>query len=109
MAHETHRSGYHFPIEIVDFAAKTLNVTLDDTGRIDKDRLDPVVGNPNRVVLTKKQRDKHPDLEDSQKELTQAEIDTQAREAISDLFPKLPEQDLRDIVARAFEKVRQCL
>ena len=41
----------------------------------------------------------------TQPELSQATIDTQAREAIKDLFPKIPQKDLHDIVTRAFEKV----
>ena len=36
---------------------------------------------------------------------SQASIDTQAREAIKDLFPKIPGKDLHDIVNRAFDKV----
>jgi len=37
--------------------------------------------------------------------LSQAAIDTQAREAIKDLFPKIPQKDLHDIVTHAFELV----
>ncbi|MCJ1412307.1 hypothetical protein MMC19_006401 [Ptychographa xylographoides] len=35
--------------------------------------------------------------------LSQATIDTQAREAIKDLFPNIPPKDLHDIVTHAFE------
>ena len=37
--------------------------------------------------------------------LSQATIDTQAREAIKDLFPNIPPKDLHDIVTHAFEVV----
>ncbi len=37
--------------------------------------------------------------------LSQAIIDTQAREAIKDLFPKIPADDLHTIIGRAFQKV----
>lgn len=40
-----------------------------------------------------------------QEEVSQAILDMQAREAIKDLFPKIPEKDLKDIICRAFEKV----
>lgn len=39
------------------------------------------------------------------KDVPQAVLDTQAREAIKDLFPKMPNKDLHEIVFRAFEKV----
>jgi len=37
--------------------------------------------------------------------LTQAVIDTQAREAIKDLFPKIPLEDLHIVIGRSFQKV----
>ena len=37
--------------------------------------------------------------------LTQAELDSQARDAIKDLFPKIPDRDLHEVVVRAFDKV----
>lgn len=36
--------------------------------------------------------------------LSQAVIDTQAREAIIDLFPKIPRDDLHAVISRAFQK-----
>lgn len=40
-----------------------------------------------------------------QEDVSQAILDMQAREAIKDLFPKIPEKDLHDIICRAFKKV----
>jgi len=37
--------------------------------------------------------------------LKQAVIDTQAREAIKDLFPKIPVDDLHTVIGRSFQKV----
>ena len=38
-------------------------------------------------------------------DISQATLDTQAREAIKDLFPKIPDKDLHEIICRAFQKV----
>ena len=39
--------------------------------------------------------------------LSQAVVDSQAREAIMDLFPNIPPRDLHEIVSRAFDMVSQ--
>ena len=49
---------------------------------------------------------KHPTNTNPNAEVSQAAIDTQAREAIKDLFPKIPSKDLHQIVKHAFELVR---
>lgn len=38
-------------------------------------------------------------------EESQAALDAQARETIKDLFPKIPDKDLQNIVRQAFKKV----
>ena len=38
-------------------------------------------------------------------DISQATLDTQAREAIKDLFPKIPDRDVHQIISRAFQKV----
>lgn len=38
-------------------------------------------------------------------ELTQATINTEARDAIKDLFPNIPKKDLSQIIKTAFQKV----
>lgn len=38
-------------------------------------------------------------------DVSQATLDTQAREAIKDLFPKIPDKDVHQIISRAFQKV----
>lgn len=42
-------------------------------------------------------------------EESQAALDAQARETIKDLFPKIPDKDLQNIVRQAFKKVRRFL
>ena len=41
----------------------------------------------------------------SSSDVSQATLDTQAREAIRDLFPRIPDKDLHQIISRAFQKV----
>ena len=38
-------------------------------------------------------------------DVSQATLNTEARDAIKDLFPKIPEVDLNKIISRAFQKV----
>lgn len=47
---------------------------------------------------------KPPETEESQ-----AALDAQARETIKDLFPKIPDKDLQNIVRQAFKKVWRAL
>ena len=95
-----HRIGYHFPSSIVDRACRSLGVTLTLSGHVDKhqqnllqdlpqDTRHPGKGVPTQLELQK----------------SQAAIDTEAREAIKDLFPKIPKDEVHEIVLRAFEKV----
>jgi len=38
-------------------------------------------------------------------DVSQATLNAEARDAIKDLFPKIPEADLNKIISRAFQKV----
>ena len=114
LSRETHRVGYHFPSPTVDKACDSLGVTLTSTGRVLQSHLanlDERNARPtkmNRAPVKKKQkagsRSDPPPLFDIDS-LSQAEIDTQAREALKDLFPNMPGEDLHDIIGRAFQKV----
>ena len=100
----------------MDKACDTLGVTLTSTGRVLQSHLanlDEPNAHPtkmNRAPMKKKQkagsRSDPPPLFDIDS-LSQAEIDTQAREALKDLFPNMPAEDLHDIIGRAFQKVCQ--
>ncbi len=113
LSRETHRVGYHFPSPTVDKACDSLGVTLTSTGRVLQSHLanlDERNARPtkiNRAPVKKKQKSggrSDPPLFDIDS-LSQAEIDTQAREALKDLFPNMPGEDLHDIIGRAFQKV----
>lgn len=98
-----HRVGYHFPTYIVAHAAQTLGVTLNKQGRVAHLPTGPSLDSQT----SKKRKNTQPDDKSvSSPELSQAAIDTQARDAIKDLFPNIPDKDLHEIVRRAFEKVR---
>ena len=64
-----------------------------------------MLAEPRKRSTLKKKRKLRGDRNVSPKsDVSQATLDTQAREAIRDLFPKIPERDLHAIVARAFQK-----
>lgn len=111
MSREVHRIGYHFPSVVVDQACMTLGVTLTASGRVLQSNFafldDHATGKrqsgrgPNKKRKGRR-RNASPGLDMN---LSQAVIDTQAREAIKDLFPKIPSDDLHTIIGRAFQKV----
>ena len=105
LSHEVNRIGYHFPSLIVEKACFTLGISLTQSFR--------ALSCQNKTSLPcsqyipsnqkKKARGKSKRLPKSN--ISQATLDTQAREAIKDLFPKIPDIDLHEIIRRAFEKV----
>ncbi|KAL9104678.1 MAG: hypothetical protein Q9163_000421 [Psora crenata] len=112
LSREVHRVGYHFSTFVVDEACQTLGVTLNASGRVTKSHFASLRDEGLRNDQMKRQgkgkktksrvRKGSPKIDTS---LSQAVIDTQAREAIEDLFPKIPQLDLHEIVSRAFDKV----
>lgn len=112
MSTEVHRIGYHFPSTVVDQACTTLGVTLTQSGRVLQSNF-AFINNqgssnqhqgrrPTKGKSKGKKRQASPRLDMS---LSQAVIDTTAREAIKDLFPNIPLKDQRAIIGRAFQKV----
>ena len=113
LSHEVHRVGYHFPSTVVDKACNSLGITLSRSGQILQKRHSspPVHQTPEtqtskalRQVKTKRQTNTNravfPRLN-----VSQATLDTDAKAAIKDLFPNIPDEDLYRIVRHAFEKV----
>lgn len=100
---EVHRIGYHFPSTIVDRACTSLGTSLDNHGRVIR---------PAALAASNRPR-VHPHRKGfgridkkALKNLQQKEIDREARQAILDLFPAIPKEDLDVIVDRAFDLVR---
>ncbi|KAL6715081.1 hypothetical protein ACLMJK_007342 [Lecanora helva] len=111
MSREVHRIGYHFPSVVVDEACMTLGVTLTASGRVVQSKfalIDEQAAEQRKVDrASKKKKSKVKKQNGPQNldiSLSQAVIDTQAREAIRDLFPKIPPEDLHTIIGRAFQK-----
>ena len=114
LSREVHRIGYHFSTFVVQQACQTLGVKLNASGRVTKSHFaslredglqDERMKHQGRGKKTNSRfRRGSPKIDTS---LSQAIIDTQAREAIEDLFPKIPRLDLHEIVSRAFDKVSQ--
>ena len=111
MSREVHRIGYHFPSIVVDQACMTLGVTLTASGRVlqsnfafinDQGTGQQQAGRPANKKTKGKGKNASASLDMN---LSQAVIDTQAREAIKDLFPKITANDLHTIIGRAFQKV----
>ena len=112
MSREVHRIGYHFPSTVVDQACLTLGVTLTASGRVVQSNFayidDQATGQRQvgRAITRNKTKGKRRNGSPSfDMTLSQAVIDTQAREAIRDLFPNIPSNDLHTIIGRAFQKV----
>ncbi|KAL9115294.1 MAG: hypothetical protein Q9187_007329, partial [Circinaria calcarea] len=105
LAYQVHRIGYHFPSSVVGRACTSLGIDISRSGQVLRHHVAtshyPV---PQRNARKRQSGPNH--SEASVPEVSQAAIDTQAREAIRDMFPKIPQQDLRAIVTRAFEKDR---
>ena len=109
LSHEVHRVGYHFSSIVVENACLSLGVTLTESGRVLQSSFatlnEELPTRHGKKVKTKgktKGRASPAKFDLSQ---SQATIDTQAREAIRDLFPKIPDADLHETVSRSFQKV----
>jgi hypothetical protein len=98
-----HRIGYHFPSSIVARACTSLGIDLSRDGRVLHNQHDLEAAARPKPRNRKWQKLLADNA--SKPGLSQAAIDTQAREAIKDLFPKIPPKDLHDIVTHAFELV----
>lgn len=89
-------------------ACQSLGVTLNAAGRVAQSQfavLDDSVSKLTSKLQKPKAKDQH-NLLGIDSTLSQAMIDSQARDAIRDLFPRIPERDLHEIIIRAFDKVR---
>ena len=109
LSREVHRIGYHFPSTIVDRACLSLGITLTNSGKVAQSKIaffeDQASSHDRRSSKRKQRRSGRTGSPNFDITLSQAIIDTQARDAIRDLFPNIPGKDLHEIIARAFQKV----
>ncbi|KAJ5086312.1 hypothetical protein NUU61_007619 [Penicillium alfredii] len=87
LSQHVHRIGYHFPSTVVAVACSELGLYLTNTGKAV-----PIHGIGTTENLARA---------NSESQIT---INTEARDAIRDLFPNIPDKDLNQIIKTAFQK-----
>lgn len=95
ISHHIHRVGYHFRSDVVDDACQELGFTYHNN-RFVKEK-DLVTINERSVMA--RAMAKHGIHLNNE---TQRETDDQIRAAIKELFPRIPEEDLKEILRHAW-------
>ncbi|KAK5947077.1 hypothetical protein PMZ80_001223 [Knufia obscura] len=94
LSREVHRIGYHIPTEVVSQVCSHYGIRVDSSGRLigeqESEKLFMKISQKGEVVLNENIRD-------------QVTINTEAKEIIRDLFPKIPDNDLFQIIKTAFQ------
>src|SRR5689334_5043585 len=93
LSRQIHRVGYHFPTMVVDQVCAHYGIRLNNKGElVDEAKDDDLF---KRVY-------QNPDGQRPVEEKDQVTINTEAKQTIKDLFPKIPDQDLFKIIKHAF-------
>ncbi|KAF3385213.1 hypothetical protein F1880_002039 [Penicillium rolfsii] len=88
LSQHVHRIGYHFPSTVVAAACSELGLYLTSSGKaVPFHTLGTLQENPA-----------------ADSEVDQITINTEARDAIRDLFPNIPDNDINQIIKTAFQK-----
>lgn len=94
LSREVHRIGYHIPTEVVSQVCSHYGISLDSSGHLigeqESEKLFMKISQKGEVVLNENIRD-------------QVTINTEAKEIIRDLFPRIPDNDLFQIIKTAFQ------
>ncbi|KAI9811438.1 MAG: hypothetical protein M1827_005421 [Pycnora praestabilis] len=105
ISRQVHRVGYHFTSSIVGQACENLGLYVGQSGRIrryDAEVSDRVLG--YGIYGNSLRNDtNHP--VSATFDVSQEKLNARAIDTIKDLFPKIPEKDIDDIIKRAFQKV----
>ncbi|CAG8127022.1 unnamed protein product [Penicillium olsonii] len=88
LSQHVHRIGYHFPSTVVAAVCSELGLYLTSTGKTLPIYAMGRTENRSRAAS----------------EVSQVTINTDARNAMRDLFPNIPDQDLNQIIKTAFQK-----
>ncbi|KAK9854068.1 protein of unknown function DUF2293 [Penicillium brevicompactum] len=88
LSQHVHRIGYHFPSTVVASVCSELGLYLTSTGKTM-----PLFGMGRTEIRSR-----------AGSEISQIRLNTDARDAIRDLFPNIPDQDLNQIIKTAFQK-----
>ncbi|KAJ5951431.1 uncharacterized protein N7479_009844 [Penicillium vulpinum] len=89
LSQHVHRIGYHFPSTVVAAVCSELGLYLTSTGKTVPSTF------PTNMI-------ENPERADS--EVSQITLNTEARDALKDLFPNIPDKDLNQIIKTAFQK-----
>ncbi|OQE37889.1 hypothetical protein PENCOP_c009G05312 [Penicillium coprophilum] len=89
LSQHVHRIGYHFPSTVVAAVCSELGFYLTSTGR---------------TVPSTFPTDRIENLKQDDSEVSQITLNTEARDALKDLFPNIPDKDLNQIIKTAFQK-----
>ncbi len=93
LSKEVHRIGFHFPTVVVDEVCAHYGVNLSANGTLLKEE--------DRTTFQRTRQNKNRNPEQAKDQIT---INTEARDAIKDLFPNIPDNDLHQIIKTAFQK-----
>ncbi|EEP80873.1 predicted protein [Uncinocarpus reesii 1704] len=94
LSQQVHRIGYHFPSVVVATVCMERGVFLSSAGKVMPYRQIPSRGNVREFIRERR----------ADSELSQNTINAEARDAIKDLFPNIPDKDLNQIIKTAFRK-----
>ncbi|KAJ5494758.1 hypothetical protein N7463_010845 [Penicillium fimorum] len=89
LSQHVHRIGYHFPSTVVAAVCSELGFYLTSTGK---------------TVPSTFPTDRVENLKQADSEVSQITLNTEARDALKDLFPNIPDKDLNQIIKTAFQK-----
>ncbi|EKV14970.1 hypothetical protein PDIP_41930 [Penicillium digitatum Pd1] len=89
LSQHVHRIGYHFPSTVVAAVCSELGFYLTSTGK---------------TVLSTFPANRIENPRQTDSEISQKTLDTEARDALKDLFPNIPDKDLNQIIKTAFQK-----
>ncbi|CAG7968687.1 unnamed protein product [Penicillium nalgiovense] len=89
LSQHVHRIGYHFPSTVVAAVCSELGFYLTSTGKTV-----PSTFPTDRIENSKR----------ADSEISQITLNTEARDALKDLFPNIPDKDLNQIIKTAFQK-----
>ena len=88
-----HRIGFHFPTTVVDEVCAHYGISLSTSGTLIKEE--------DRESFRQRRQGRNQRPDDVKDQVT---INTEARDAIKDLFPNIPDNDLHQIIKTAFQK-----
>ncbi|KAK2796355.1 hypothetical protein FQN51_009445 [Onygenales sp. PD_10] len=93
LSQQVHRIGYHFPSVVVATVCMERGLFLSSTGKV----VPYHAGSSQNPALLRRERR-------ADSEMSQNTINVEAKDAIKDLFPNIPQKDLNRIIKTAFQK-----